>query len=136
MYSYETSTKSVIHVFSGNFLNKVLGYRLHFFKSCDIYKKNCLEWIGYNTRLCRESGIVPSKKAKTVYVPLIHKIPNNHFTMNIALRKGAKFVRENGQPIMFFTVDMQLYKIVTDILFYQPVPFQTIVPIMVGFIHI
>ena len=38
--------------------------------------ENCPEWIGYNTRLCRESGIAPSKKAKTVYVPLIQKVPN------------------------------------------------------------
>ena len=52
--------------------------------------------------------------------------------MNIALKKGAKFVRENGQQVLYFTVDMQLYKIVIDILFYQPVLFQTIVPISGG----
>ena len=42
------------------------------------------------------------------------------------------FVCENWQQDLYFTVDMQLYKIVIDILFYQPVLFQTIVPISGG----
>ena len=52
--------------------------------------------------------------------------------MSIALKKGAKFVRENGQLVLYFTVDMQLYKIVVDILFYQPVLLKTVVPICGG----
>ncbi len=68
--------------------------------------KGCPGWNGYNTKISRETGQEIGKKAKKVYAPLIHRTPANHTTMKIAVKKGLKLVRENGQKVLYFTVDL------------------------------
>ena len=95
-------------------------------------QEGCPEWSGYNTKKARVAGATIGQKAKTVYVPLINRTPGHPTTMNIAVKKGVKFVRENGQEVLYFTVDLQLYKVVIDLLFYQPSLFKIVVPICGG----
>ena len=94
----------------------------------------CPEWTGYNTKRSRDAGMIPEPKAKVVFRPLINKTPSDPSTLKTAIQSGLTLVKGAGQDILVFTVDMQLYKVVVDMLFYEPSLFKVVVP-MCGGMH-
>ena len=71
-------------------------------------QESCPEWNGYNTKKVHEAGSAIGRKANTVYLPLINRTAGHPTTMNIAMKKGMKFVQENGQQVLYFTVTTAL----------------------------
>ena len=79
------------------------------------------EYHGFNTRQCRDvEQRVPSLKSPSKYDPLINGKPDNHDTVNTALRKGLIITQNAGQEILIITADMKIYKIMVDIIFNEP----------------
>ena len=79
------------------------------------------EYNGFNTRQCRDiEQRVPSLKSPSRYDPLINGRPDNHDTVNTALRKGLTITQNAGQDMMVMTADMKIYKIIVDITFNEP----------------
>ena len=92
------------------------------------------EYNGYNTRICRERGMNPAPKSSVRYHPLINGRPAHHDTVNTALRQAMNITRDANQDYVVITADLQIYKIIVDIIFYQPKLLTSIVSIL-GHMH-
>ena len=90
------------------------------------------EYNGYNTRLCRESGMNPAPKPAVVYLPLINMKANNPTTVLTSITRAFQVTRDANQDILVLTCDQQIYKIVVDITFHQPELLTDIVAILGG----
>ena len=100
---------------------------------CDInLKQDCPEYNGYNTQLSRKNGVLPQPKSTVSFMPLIDLPPAQHDTILTSLEKGLSLVKNNGNGVLIFTADQQLYKIVIDIMFHQPSYFKLVVPVLGG----
>lgn len=78
------------------------------------------EYNGFNTRHCRESLIAPSPKSAARYYPLINGKPAHHDTVNTALQQAMQITRDSNQDYVVMTADFQIYRIIVNIIFYQP----------------
>ena len=78
-----------------------------------------LEYNGYNTKLCRESGMSIAPKTSVAYLPLIEMKAADPNTVLAAITKGFKITRAADQSILVLTCDLQIYKIAVDISYYQ-----------------
>ena len=85
-----------------------------------LFKANIPEYNGYNTRLCRESGMSPAPKTAVAFLPLINLKASDPNTVLISITRGFEVTRDSNQDIIFLTCDQQIYKIVGDIAFHQP----------------
>ena len=71
-------------------------------------------------------------KTDVAVLPLIDHPPAHHYTIKTAIDKGLTLMRAAGDDMLIFTADQQLYKIVKDILFYQPTYFESVIPVLGG----
>ena len=60
--------------------------------------------------------------------------PAHRDTIETAIDKGLSLMRASGDDVLIFTADQQLYKIVKDIMFYQPTYFESVIPVL-GWMH-
>lgn len=97
-----------------------------------LFKANTPEYNGYNTRLCRESGMSPAPKSAVVYLPLINMKPTDPTTVLTSITRGIEVTRNSNQDILVLTCDQAIYKIVVDITFHQPELLTNVVPILGG----
>lgn len=82
--------------------------------------QKCPEYNGYNTRLCREAGMLPQPKTEVAFLSLIDRPPAHPDTIKTAIDKGLSLLRAAGEDVLIFTADQQLYKVTIDIMFHQP----------------
>ena len=92
----------------------------------------CHEYNEFNTRLCRKAGMLPQSKTDVAFLPLIDHPPAHYDTIKTAIDKGLTLMRAAGDDMLIFTADQQLYKIVNDIMFYQPTYFESVIPVLGG----
>lgn len=92
------------------------------------------EYNGFNTRKCREMQIIPSPKSAARYHPLINGKPAAHDTVNTALQQAVQISRDANQDYVVITADLQIYRIIVNILFYQPA-LLTYVVALIGRMH-
>ena len=97
-----------------------------------LFKANIPEYNGYNTRLCRESGMSPAPKTAVTYLPLINLKASDPNTVLTSITRGFEVTRDSNQDILVLTCDQQIYKIVVDITFHQPELLTGIVVILGG----
>ena len=93
---------------------------------------DCPEFNGYNTRLCREAGMLPRPCTRITYLPLIDMTPSDPSTMLTAINQGGKLTSDTGQNALIITCDQQLYTVVVDILFDHPMLLPDVIPILGG----
>ena len=93
---------------------------------------DCPEFNGYNTRLCREAGMLPRPCTRITYLPLIDMTPSDPSTMLTAIYQGGKLTSDTGQNVLIITCDQHLYKVVVDILFDRPMLLPDVIPILGG----
>ena len=77
----------------------------------------CPDYNGFNTRLCREAGMLPQHKTDVSFLPLIDRPPTHHDTTKTTIDKGLTLMRAVGDDVLIFTADQQLYKIAINIVF-------------------
>jgi len=92
----------------------------------------CPEYNGYNTRLCRQAGILPQPHTEVAFVPLIDRPPAHHDTTKTAINRGLSLARTAGEDVLVLTADQQLYKVTIDILFHEPFYFKSVIPVLGG----
>ena len=92
----------------------------------------CPEYNEFNTRLCKEARMLPQHKTDVAFLPLVIRPPAHHDTTKTAIDKGLTLMRATGDDVLIFTADQQLYKIVIDIVFYQPTYLQSEIPVLGG----
>ena len=78
------------------------------------------EYNGYNTRVCREAGMIPAPKSAYSYQPLINMKPTDPTTVLTSITRGIELTRDANQNILVITADAAIYKIIVDISFQQP----------------
>ena len=76
----------------------------------------CLEFNGYNTKLCREQGHSLAHKTKVVYLPLTDKPPAHAATMMTAMVKSKQTSEAANQRLTILTLDQQLYRVALHVL--------------------
>ena len=76
--------------------------------------------------------MLPQSKTDVAFLPLIDHPPAHHDTIKTAIDKGLTLMRAAGDDMLIFTADQQLYKIVKDIMFYQPSYFESVIPVLGG----
>ena len=104
---------------------------LSFFR--DIHKRpNCPEYNGYNTETIRKSGQRIKPKTRVAYMPLIDMPPAHHDTIITAMTNAQSLSVAAGQQFTIMTADLQLYKIMTDVLWVYPDRFQEFYPRLGG----
>ena len=89
----------------------------------------CPEYNGYNTRSCREAGVLPQPKT---FLPLIDRPPADPDTLKTAIEKSLSLVKKSNSGILILTCDQQLYKVTIDIFFNEPAYFNNVVTILRG----
>lgn len=94
--------------------------------------QKCPEYNGYNTRLCREAGMLPLPKTEVAFLPLVDRPPAHPDTIKTAIEKGLSLVRAAGDDVLIFTADQQLYKVTIDIMFHEPSYFKSVIPVLGG----
>ena len=72
--------------------------------------------------------MLPQPKTDVAVLPLIDHPPAHHDTTKTAIDKGLSLMRAAGDDVLIFTADQQLYKIVEDLMFYQPTYFESVIP--------
>ena len=76
--------------------------------------------------------MLPQPKTDVAFLPLIDRPPAHHDTIKTAIDKGLSLMRAAGDDVLIFTANQQLYKIVIDIMFYQPTYFESVIPVLGG----
>ena len=76
--------------------------------------------------------MLPQSKTDVAFLPLIDHPPAHNDTIKTAIDKGLTLMRGAGDDMLIFTADQQLYKIVKDIMFYQPTYFESVIPVLGG----
>ena len=97
-----------------------------------MFKSNTPEYNGYNTQLCRESGMNPAPKSAVAYLPLINMKASDPNTVLTSITRGFEVTRDSNQDTLILACDQQIYKIVVDITFHQPELLTGIVVILGG----
>jgi len=99
----------------------------------DIHTESkCPEYNGYNTRLCRQAGMLPQPYTEVAFLPLVDRPPAHHDTIKTAIERGLSLARAAGEDVLIFTADQQLYKVTIDILFHEPLYFKSVIPVLRG----
>ena len=104
------------------------------FLSSVLQEANTPEYNGFNTRICRETGMMPASKSAVRYMPLLYMKPADPDTVNTAIVNGLRIVQELNQEYLVITADQQIYKVIVDILFATPDLITKMMPIL-GFMH-
>ena len=86
------------------------------YRECDLLKMTplrqdidrCLEFNGYNTKMCREQGHSLAPMTRIVYLPLIDKPPAHPSTVTTVLVKAKQITQAAGQRFTIITLDQQL----------------------------
>ena len=102
----------------------------------DIHTESkCPEHNGYNTRLCRQADMLPQPHTKVAFLPPLVDRPSAHpDTIKTAIERGQSLARAAGEDVLISIADQQLYKVITDILFYEPLYFKFVIPVF-GVMH-
>ena len=80
----------------------------------DIHTESkCPEYNGYITGLCRQTD---KPHTEVALLPLIDRPPAHPDTIKTAIEKGVSLARAEGDDVLMFTADQQLYKVNIDIL--------------------
>ena len=87
---------------------------------------NCPEYMGYNTRACREQGLDKKVKTQVVYLPLIDSPPAHADTRASALLRAQQVSTSVGQEFVVFTVDQQLYRVALHVIWQTPDTFNNV----------
>lgn len=90
--------------------------------------KNKPEFGGYNTKLCREKGLISQPATRAIYTPLIDMDPTDSDTMLTAMVEAQQLTNKCGQDVTIFTNDQQLYKVVVHITWAYPDRFANFIP--------
>ena len=77
-------------------------------------------------------SMLPQPKTDIAFLPLIDRPPAHHATIKTAIDKGLSLMRAAGDDVLIFPADQQLYKIVIDIMFYQPTYIESVIPVLGG----
>ena len=75
------------------------------------------EYNGFNTQVCRESGMQTACKSIVRYMPLLNMKPADPDTVNTVIVKGLSIIEGANQDYFVMTADMQIYKIIVSIIF-------------------
>lgn len=78
------------------------------------------EFNGYNTRICRETGMAPAPKSAYSYLPLLDMKPTDPTAVLTAITRGMEVTRDANQDVLVITADAAIFKIIVDISFHQP----------------
>ena len=70
-----------------------------------LFKANTPEYNGYNTRLCRESGMSPAPKSAVAYLPLINTKASDPNTVLTSITRGFEVTRKSNQDTLVLTCD-------------------------------
>ena len=76
----------------------------------------CLDFNGYNTKLCREQGHSLAPTTNVVYLPLIDMPPAHAGTMMTAMVKAKQISEAANQRFTILTLDQQLYRVALHVL--------------------
>jgi hypothetical protein len=85
-----------------------------------ILKDGTPEYNGYNTRVCRETGMTLAPKSAYSYLPLLNMKPTDPTAVLTSINRGIELTRDANQDILVITADAAIYKIIVDISFHQP----------------
>ena len=81
------------------------------------------EYNGYNTCICRETGIKPPKRSVYCYLPLLNITPTDStllILLIICISRGFEVTQDASQDILVITADVVIYKVIVDFSFLQP----------------
>ena len=78
------------------------------------------EYNGFNTQVCRESGMQTVCKSAVRYMPLLNMKPADPDSVNTAFVKRLSLIEGGNQDCLVMTADMQIYKIIVNIMFAIP----------------
>ena len=95
----------------------------------------CPEYNGYNTRMCRQAGMLPQPHTDVAFLPLVDRPPAHPDTIKTAIERGLSLARAAGENVLIITADQQLYKVTIDILFHEPFYFKSVIPVLGGDAH-
>ena len=79
------------------------------------------DFAGYNTKQMRESVQIMKTKSKLIFRPLINKTPSDPSMMLTVMCDIEDASHQAGQPVTVFTCDQQLYQVIMDIIWEDPV---------------
>ena len=79
------------------------------------------DFAGYNTKKMRESGQIVKTKSKLIFRPLINKTPSDRSMMLTAMCDTEDASHQAGIQVTVFTCDQQLYRVIMDIIWEDPV---------------
>ncbi|KAG0716279.1 hypothetical protein GWK47_010093 [Chionoecetes opilio] len=85
-----------------------------------LFKEGTPEYNGYNTQICRETGMRPAPKTVVSYLPLLNMKPTDRTTVLTSITRGFEVTQNSNQDILVITADAAIYKIIVDISFQQP----------------
>ena len=77
-------------------LNRAKQLNFNFLSSV-LQEANTSEYNGFNTRFCREAGMMPARKSAVRYMPLLYMKPADPDTGNTAIVNGLRIVQEANQ---------------------------------------
>ena len=86
------------------------------------------DFAGYNTKQMRESGQIMKTKSKLIFIALINKTPSDPSTMLTAMWDIKDASHQAGQQVTVFTCDQQLYRVIMDIIWEDPVRWKHFYP--------
>ena len=92
------------------------------------------DFAGYNTKQMRESGQITKTKSKLIFRPLINKTLSDPSTMLTAMCDIEDASHQAGQQVTVFTCDQQLYRVIMDIIWEDPVRWKHFYP-RIGGMH-
>ena len=92
------------------------------------------DFAGYNTKQMRESGQIMKTKSKLIFRPLINKTLSDPSTMLTAMCDIEDASHQAGQQVTVFTCDQQLYRVIMDIIWEDPVRWKHFYP-RIGGMH-
>jgi len=76
--------------------------------------------------------MLPQPHTEVAFLPLVGRHPAHPDTIKTALERGILFPRAAGEDVLIFTADQQLYKVIIDILFHEPLYFKSVIPVLGG----
>jgi hypothetical protein len=75
--------------------------------------------------------LLPQPYTKVAFLPPLVARPSAHpDTIKTAIDRGLSFARTACEDVLIFTADQQLYKVPIGILFYEPLYFKFIIPVL------
>ena len=109
-------------------LEQAVGITLNICSKIAVLQEaNIPEYNRFNTRICREAGMMPASKSDVRYMPLLYYMkPADPDTVNTANVNGVHIVKEANQEYLVF-VDIFFASATTDLI-------TKIIPIL-GFMH-